>query len=83
MSSLSSIGNGLQYSLQGIQRGVANAARDAQVVASAAASPDGVDSDAAIGALVDARQQALNVEASAKAFSIQDQAIGSLIDIKV
>jgi hypothetical protein len=83
--SISSIGgaNGLQSSLLGIQRGIANADRDSQVVAQASASPDGIDSNAVMGALIDAKVQALNVEASARAFAIQDQVIGSLIDIKV
>ncbi len=86
MSTFYGIGSGasgIQNSLLGIQRGMANVDRDAQTIASAATSPDGSGNDAMIGALVDARQQALNVEASAKALAIQDQVLGSLIDIKV
>ena len=83
--SISSIGgtSGIQSALLGIQRGIANADRDSQVVAEASASPDGADSDAVMGALIDAKLQALNVQASARALSIQDQVLGSLIDIKV
>jgi hypothetical protein len=81
MSSLSGIGGSgaMQSALLGIQRGVANVARDASVVAGASVS---TDSDAVTGALLDARQQALNVEASARAFSIADKTLGTLLDIK-
>lgn len=75
--------NGIQSSLMGIQRGMANVARDAQTIAGAAASPDGAGTDAMVGALVDAREQALNVQASMKALAIQDRVLGTLIDIKV
>ena len=81
MSSFSGIGSSsaMQNAQLGIQRGVDRVARDAQVVAgsSASASDEGVT-----GALIDANQQALNVEASARAFSIIDKTLGSLIDIK-
>ncbi len=84
MSTFYGIGtSGLQSSELGIQRGLANVARDAQVVAGASGSPDGTAEDAMIGALIDARQQALDVEASARALSIQNRTLGSLIDIKV
>ncbi len=85
MSTFYGIGSGtsgIQSSELGIQRGLANVARDAQVVAGASALPDGAGDDQMIGALLDAKQQALNVEASARALSIQDQVLGSLIDIK-
>jgi hypothetical protein len=80
MSSLSGIGGGssaLQYAQLGIKRGVANVARDAQVVAGSSAG-----GDASTGALLDAHQQALNVEASARALSIADKALGTILDIK-
>jgi hypothetical protein len=80
MSSLSGIGGGsgaMQYAVQGIQRGIANAAQDAQVVAGSSA--EGSDSTRA---LLDGNQQSLNVEASARAFSIANQTLGTLLDIK-
>lgn len=80
---ISSGTSGFQSSVQGIQRGIANATRDAQVIAGASTAPDGAGDDAMIGALVDAKQQEINVEASARALAIQDQVLGSLIDIKV
>ncbi len=86
MSTFYGIGSGtsgIQSSELGIQRGLANVARDAQVVADASTAPDGAGDDQMVGALLDARQQALNVEASARALSIQDRVLGSLIDIKV
>jgi hypothetical protein len=79
--SISSIGgsSALQSAQLGIQRGVANVARDASVVAGSDFSDS---TDAVTGALVDANQQALDIEASARAFSIADQTLGTLIDIK-
>jgi hypothetical protein len=83
MSSISSIGsasNALQSAQLGIQRGMANVTRDDQVVAQAGNA--GVGTNSVTGALVDAQQQALNVEASARAMSITDQSLGTLLDIK-
>jgi len=81
---ISSIGGGggsaFQNAALGISRGVANVDRDTQIVAGAAASGD---PDAAIGALIDSKAQSLNVAASAKAMSILDRTLGSLIDVKV
>ena len=79
MSSLSSIGgsSAMQNAQLGIERGMANVTRDAKVVAGASASDAGVT-----GALIDAGQQALNVEASARALSIADETLGTLIDVK-
>jgi len=81
MNSCSGIGgsSALQNAQLGIQRGVARVARDAQVVAGSSAS---AGDEAVTGALIDANQQALNVEASARAFSIADKTLGTLIDIK-
>ena len=62
----------LQYAQQGISRGMANVEQDAQAIAS------GSDP---MGALVDASQQKLNVQASAKALQIADQTLGTLINI--
>jgi hypothetical protein len=83
MNSSSPIGNGssaLQSALLGIDRGMTNLARDQETIAQSSA---GLGSGAAItGALVDAQQQKLAVEASVKALSITDQTLGSLLDIK-
>jgi hypothetical protein len=50
--------------------------------AGAQGSTGGSSDDTITAALVDARQQALNVEASARALSITDQTLGTLLDIK-
>jgi hypothetical protein len=76
MSGISSIGFGssaIQSALSGINRGIAGVNKDAAIVAS-----NGPD----VGAMVDAQQQLLTVEASAKALSISDQTLGTLIDVK-
>ena len=83
MNSLSAIGSGsdaVQNAQLGISRGMTNLARDAQVIAHGSVAPD--DGDAMIGALVDAQQQRLSVEASARALSIADSTLGALLDIK-
>lgn len=83
MNGSSPIGNGasaLQNALLGISRGMTNLSRDQEVIAQSSA---GLGSgDAITGALVDAQQQKLAVEASVKALSITDQTLGSLLDIK-
>jgi len=84
MNGTSGIGSGsnaIQNAQLGISRGMANMSRDEQVIAQNPAELSG-DSNAFTGALVDAQQQALNVEASARALSITDQALGSLLDVK-
>ena len=84
--SVSSIGSGLgnglsatQSAEQGIKRGVAGLARDSQVVAQAATGAG--SNDQTTGALVDALQQKLTVEASTRALSLTDQALGTLLDV--
>jgi hypothetical protein len=81
MSSTSGIGFGssaVQNALSGINQGMANLSRDAQVVAQGSvANGNGVTD-----ALVDAQQQKLDVQASVKALQIADQTLGSLLDIK-
>jgi len=73
MNGISGIGAGaLQYAQQGISRGMANVAQDAQAIAS------GVDPT---GALVDANQQKLSVEANAKMLEIANQTMGTLINV--
>jgi len=76
MSSISSI-NGASSALQsaqlGISRGMANVARDAEAVASGSDPTD---------PLIDAGQQKINVQASARALEIANQTLGTLIDIK-
>lgn len=69
MSGISAI----QNALSGINRGIAGVNKDAAAIAS-----NGPD----VGAMVDAQQQLLSVEASAKALSITDQTLGTLIDVK-
>jgi hypothetical protein len=84
MSSASSIGFGtsaIQNAQLGISRGMANLSRDAQVVAQGSTAP-GAGDNTLTDALVDARQQALNVEASARALSVTDKTLGTLLDIK-
>ena len=73
MNGISGISAGaLQYAQQGISRGMANVAQDAQAIAS------GVDPT---GALVDASQQKLSVEANARMLEIASQTMGTLINI--
>ena len=73
MSSICGIsGSALQYAQLGISRGMANMAQDAQAVAS------GSDPTAPS---IDASQQKLNVEASAKALEIANQTLGTLINV--
>jgi hypothetical protein len=73
MNGISGISAGaLQYAQQGISRGMANVAQDAQAVAS------GADPTAP---LVDASQQKLAVEANAKMLEIANQTMGTLINI--
>ena len=83
MNGLSSLGDtsALQYSQLGISRGMANLNRDSQAVADATISSGGA-SGAVTGALVDAQQQALNIEANVKALAITDQTLGTLIDVR-
>jgi hypothetical protein len=73
MNGISGISAGaLQYAQQGISRGMANVAQDAQAVAS------GADPTAP---LVDASQQKLAVEANAKMLQIANETMGTLINI--
>jgi len=83
MNDLSSLGgsSALQYAQLGISRGMANLNRDSQAVADGIMSSGG-ESGAVTGALVDAQQQALNIEASAKALAITDQTLGTLVDVR-
>jgi len=81
MSGISSIGSGstaAQNALSGINRGMANLSRDAQVVAQGSVASGNSVTDA----LVDAQTQKLNVEASVKALQIADQTLGAVLDIK-
>lgn len=83
MNVFSLIGNGssaLQNAQLGISRGMANLARDQETIARGSA---GLGNGDITGALVDAQQQKLDVEASVKALSITDQTLGTLLDIKV
>jgi hypothetical protein len=81
MNGPSSIGFGssaAQNALAGINQGMANLSRDAQVIAQGSVA----NGNAATAALVDSQQQKLDVEASVKALSIADQTLGTLLDIK-
>ena len=80
MTSIAGIGsNAAQNAELGISRGMANLSRDAQVIAQGNVASAG---NSVTGALVDAQQQALNVEASARALSIANQTLGALLDVK-
>jgi hypothetical protein len=77
--SMSSIPSAFQSAQNGISRGMAGLNQDAQAVANDA-SGGGVG--ALTGALVDALQQRLAVEASARMLSTVDKTVGTLIDVK-
>ncbi len=81
MNSVSDIGSGLQYAQSGIGRGLAKLSQDAQQVADATSQPGG-GADQLTNALVDADQQRLVVESSARALSIMNQTLGTLLDVK-
>lgn len=84
MSGISGINFGssaIQNALSGINRGIAGVNRDTAIVASNGLNAGG-SGDAVTNALLDAQQQLLSVEASAKALSITDQTLGTLIDVK-
>jgi hypothetical protein len=76
MNSTSGIGgfgsSALQNAQLGISRGMANLSQDAQTIA---------QGGPVTGALVDAQQQKLDVEASATALSITNQTLGTLLDV--
>ena len=81
MSGTSGIGFGssaVQNALSGINQGMANLSRDAQVVAQGSVAND----NSVTGALVDAQTQKLDVEAAVKALQIANQTLGSLLDVK-
>ena len=81
MNSFSAIGSSaLQNAQLGISRGMANLSRDHEIIARGTGGLGG--GDAITGALIDAQQQKLDVEASVKALAITDQTLGSLLDIK-
>jgi hypothetical protein len=88
MNSFSAIGSSaLQNAQRGISRGMANLSRDQEIIASGGAGGPsgptvlGPGGDAITGALIDAQQQKLDVEASVKALAITDQTLGTLLDI--
>jgi hypothetical protein len=88
--SISNIPGAMQSAQLGIQRGLSGLNRDAQVVADGVgvngAGATGADASGDIGsltgALVDALQQKLAVEASARMLSTVDKTLGTLIDVK-
>lgn len=72
MSGISSMDSAFSSAVSGINNGLAGLSNDAQAVAT-----NGPD----VGAMVDASQQRLAVEASAKALSVANQTLGNLIDL--
>ena len=76
--SVSGIPSAFQSAQSGISRGLAGLDQDAQVVAGGVSG----DVGALTGALVDALQQRVAVEASARMLSTADQTVGTLIDVK-
>jgi hypothetical protein len=78
INSVSGIPSAFQSAQNGIRRGVAGLDQDAQVVAGGVSG----DVGALTGALVDALQQRVAVEASARMLSTVDQTVGTLIDVK-
>jgi hypothetical protein len=74
-SIMSNIPDAAQSAQLGIARGISGLNADAQVVAQSITGSDPT------AALVDSLQQKLSVEASAKALSVSDQMLGTLIDI--
>ena len=75
LSLMSNLPDAAQSAQLGIARGLAGLNADAQVVAQSLTGSDPT------AALVDSLQQKLSVEASAKALSVSDQMLGTLIDI--
>ncbi len=83
MNAFPAIGFGpsaVQNSQLGIGRGMTNLARDQETIAQSSAGLGSLD--AVTGALIDAQQQKIYVEANVKALSITDQTLGTLLDIK-
>jgi hypothetical protein len=81
MSGISSLGFGtgaLQSAMNGINQGMSNLTADMQAIASGTVAGD---SSAMTGALVDAQSQAMNVEIAAKAMTLTDQTLGTLLDV--
>ncbi|HEX4376149.1 MAG TPA: hypothetical protein VHZ99_03245 [Steroidobacteraceae bacterium] len=72
MNGISGTNSAFSSAVSGIDNGLAGLSNDAQAVAT-----NGPD----VGAMVDASQQRLAVEASAKALSVANQTLGSLIDL--
>ncbi len=70
----------VQSSQLGISRGMTNLSRDQETIAQSSAGLGSLDS--VTGALIDAQQQKIYVEANVKALSITDQTLGTLLDIK-
>jgi len=79
--SIGGIPNAFQSAQLGISRGIAGLDRDSQVVASSDVASG--DTGALTGALVDALQERILVQASARMLKTVDQTLGTLIDVKV
>jgi hypothetical protein len=72
MNGISSMNSAISSAIAGINNGLSGLSNDAQTIA--ANGPD-------VGAMVDASQQRLAIEASVKTLAIANQALGSLIDV--
>jgi hypothetical protein len=77
MNAIPSTSSVFQIAVGGIRKAVNNVAADAQVVATTTE----VTGDT-LGALLDAKQQALYVKAGARMISVSDEMISSLLDVK-
>jgi hypothetical protein len=83
MNDLGPLANGLgalQNARAGIQKAVKGLSRDAVQIAQSATQENGADN--VVSALVDARQQRLNAQASARVMKTADEMIGTLLDVR-
>jgi hypothetical protein len=72
MNAMSQTNSAISSATYGINTGLSNLSNDAQAVAS-----NGPD----VGAMVDASQQRIAIEAAAKTLAVANQTLGSLIDL--
>ena len=72
MNAMSQTNSAISSATYGINTGLSNLSNDAQAVAS-----NGPD----VGAMVDASQQRIAIDAAAKTLAVANQTLGSLIDL--
>jgi hypothetical protein len=77
LSLMSNIPDAAQSAQLGIARGIQGLNADAQVLAQSVTGSGGD----LTGALVDALQEKLSVEASARVLGVSDQMLGTLLDV--